>query len=263
MGEFLGARQNGDNEPMPDFSQPGNDGALPNGVPEWRDGLGELTTRGLIYTSRGARSVLPCDQTYRITAGFKQKMAKGGSFTKFAGIYQRVTRLVEARAAEMSCAHGEPLHTRILGHTWTCIPGSSYDFPMAALVTELSCSRGARAEGEPQPTPSALVMPGGTTPDGFSRIASRPSDEFYNEYDTGDQPGTNAEPISFSYGEHVETCSGIDYAPFVERAENRARFHYSLLAGLSSRAKVPFAILRRQWWAVPDTLVVVVVYFHA
>ena len=49
----------------------------------------------------------------------------------------------------------------------------------------------------------------------------------------------------------------------VERAENRARFHYSLLAGLSSRAKVPFAILRRQWWAVPDTLVVVVVYFQA
>lgn len=248
---------------MPDFSQPGNDGALPSEVPEWRDGLGELTTRGLIYTSRGARSVLPCDQTYRITAGFKQKMAKGGSFTKFAGIYQRVTCLVEARAAEMSCAHGEPLHTRILGHTWTCIPGSSDDFPMAALVTELSCSRGARAEGEPEPTPSALVTPGGTPADGFSRIASRPSEEFYNEYDTGDQPGTNAEPISFSYGEHVETCTGIDYAPFVERAESRARFHYSLLAGLSSPGKVPFAILRRHWWAVPDTLVVVVVYFQA
>jgi hypothetical protein len=134
---------------------------------------------------------------------------------------------------------------------------------MAALVSELSCSRGARPEGEPKPTPSALVMPGGTTPDGFSRIASRPPDEFYNEYDTGDQQETTVEPISFSYGEHVETCSGIDYAPFVERAEKHARFHYSLLAGLPSRGKAPFAILRRQWWAVPDTLVVVVVYFQA
>jgi hypothetical protein len=248
---------------MPDFSQPGEDGMLPSGVPEWRDGLGDLTTRGLIYTSRGARSVLPCDQKYRITTGFKQQAAKGSSFARYADLYQRVTRLAGARAAEMSCAHGEPLHTRILGHSWTCIPGNSYDFPLAALVTELSCSRAARTEGEPVPTPSALLMPGGTPPDGFSRIASRPSEEFYNEYDTGDQWGTNTEPISFSYGEHVETCAGIDYAPFVERAENRARFHYGLLAGLSSAAKVPFAIVRRQWWAVPDTLVVVVLYFQA
>jgi hypothetical protein len=248
---------------MPDFSQPGNDGALPGGVPQWRDGLGELTTRGLVYTSRGARSVLPCDRTYRITAAFKQKMAKGCSFTKFAGIYRRVTRLVQARAAEMTCAHGEPLHTRILGHTWTCIPGGSCDFPMAALVTELSCSRAARAEGEPEPTPGALSMPGGTPLDGFSRVASRPSEEFYNEYDTGDRPGTNTEPVSFSYGEHVETCSGIDYAPLVERAENRARFHYRLLAGFPGGPKAPFTVLRRDWWAVPDTLVVVVVYFQA
>ena len=134
---------------------------------------------------------------------------------------------------------------------------------MAALVAELSCARGSRPEGEPEPLPDALVAPGGTPPDRFSLIASRPSEEFYNEYDTGRQPATNSEPVSFSYGEHVETCSGIDYAPFVERAENRARFHHSLLSGLSSRPKVPFVILRRDWWAVPDTLVVVVVYFHA
>src|SRR5438876_9912408 len=163
---------------MPDFSQPGKDGALPNGVPEWRDGLGELTTRGLIYTSRGARSVLPCDQRYRITAGFKQKVTKGSSFTKYADIYQRVTRLAATRAAEMSCTHGGPLHTRILGHSWTCIPGNSYDFTMAALVTELGCSRVARTEGEPAPTPSAIVMPDGTPQHEFCGIASRPSDSF-------------------------------------------------------------------------------------
>lgn len=248
---------------MPDFSQPGSHGALPRGVPEWRDGLGELTTRGLIYTSRGARNVLPCDETYRITAGFKRKLAKGASFTAFGDLYQRVTRLVAARAAEMSCAHGQPLHTRRLGHTWACLAGSSHDFPMAALVTELSCSRQARGEGEPAPTPVALLSPAAGPTDGFSRIASRPSQEFYNEYDTGHEPDAPAEPVSFSYGEHVQTCAGIDYAPFVQRAENRARLHHSLLAGLFGRGTVPFAILRRDWWAVPETLVVVVVYFQA
>ena len=55
----------------------------------------------------------------------------------------------------------------------------------------------------------------------------------------------------------------MDYAPFVERAENRARFHYNLLPTLSSGAKAPFAVLQRQWFAASDSLVVVVVYFDA
>jgi hypothetical protein len=37
-------------------------------------------------------------------------------------------------------------------------------------------------------------------------------DEFYNEYDVGDPLATSAEPFSFSYGEHVENCAGIDFA---------------------------------------------------
>jgi hypothetical protein len=249
---------------MPDFSLPGKDGALPAGVPDRRDGLGELTARGLIYTARGARTVLACDRKYRITAGFKQKVAKGSPFTKYDELYQRVTRLTRARAAEMSCSsHGEPLHVRILGHLWQCIPGSSHDFPTAALITELSCPREAATEPQHDPTPDALTTAGGTPPDEFSRLASAPLEEFYNEYDVGDPSARNAEPVSFSYGEHVETCAGIDFAPFVERAENRARFHYDLLASRRfGSAKAPFTILRRDWWAVPGTLVVVVIYFQ-
>jgi hypothetical protein len=36
------------------FPNLGRDGGLPNGVPEWRDGLCELTTRGAIFTLRAA-----------------------------------------------------------------------------------------------------------------------------------------------------------------------------------------------------------------
>ncbi len=248
---------------QPDFTfQPGQDGALPDGVPEWRDGVGELMTRGLIYTARDARSVLPSDQKYRITTIFKQKVAKDAPLTGYSYVYRRVVGLAAARAAEMSCAHGEPLHSRIAGHMWTSIPGGSSNFPMAALVTELSCPRAASADGEPQPTPGALLTPGGTPPEEFSRICSEASQEIYNEYDVGEGPGANAEPISFSYGEHVETCAGIDYARFVERAENRARAYYHVLAGFGA-GKLTFAILRRHWFAASDNLAVVVVYFRA
>jgi hypothetical protein len=160
----------------------------------------------------------------------------------------------------MSCAHGEPLNTRILGHVWTRIPGDSCDLPTAALVNELSCRRKGRIDGEPAPAPDDLAMPGGTPRDRFSQIVSRPSEEFYNEYDTSGEAEANTEPISFSYGEHVDTCAGIDYAAFVERAENRARFHHGLLSARTAAPKAPFTILRRDWWTVPDTLVVVVVY---
>ncbi len=246
---------------MPDFSQPGSDGVLPEGVPEWRDRLGSLMPRGLVYTGRNTRDVLPCDCKYRIAACFKQRVAKGELFD-YASIYRRAARLAGDRAAEMACGHGEPLHSRILCHTWRSIPGAEFDFPMAAVTAELGCSRVEQAEGELEPAASALLAPGSASPEGFSRPAGEPANEFYNEYDVADRSGAHSEPVSFSYGEHVESCSAIDYAPFVERAEKRARFHYNVLAALSSEERLPFAILRRDWWAVPDTLVVVGVYFQ-
>jgi hypothetical protein len=238
---------------VPDFFQP-----------EWRAGIGELTTRGLIYTARGARSVLACDRKYRISVGFKQRVAKGSRFTNYDDLYRSVTRLAKARADEMSCScHGESLHTTVLGHLWQCISGSSHDFPAAALITELGCPRAPLPEQQDNPTPEALMSPGGTPLDNFSRLAAEPMEEFYNEYDVGDPLSTSAEPFSFSYGEQVENCAGIEFAPFVERAENRARFHYDLLAGHPRSAKVPFTILRRDWWTVPETLVVVAIYFQS
>jgi hypothetical protein len=247
---------------MPDFSQPGRDGALPEGVPEWREALGSLMPRGLIYTGRNAQDVVPCDRQYRIAAVFKQKVAKGGLFD-YADIYQRAARLAGDRAAEMCCGHGEPLRARILRHTWRSIPGAEFDFPMALVTAELGCPRVDQAEGEPEPTADALLAPGGTSPEEYSRLAGEPAHEFYNEYDVAERSGAHLEPVSFSYGEHVESCAAIDYAPFVERAEKRARFHYKVLTSLSGAERLPFAILRREWWAVPDTLVVVVVYFQA
>jgi hypothetical protein len=250
-----------DNGAVPDFTQPGRDGSLPDGVPEWRDGLGTLTRRGLIYTSRGARDVISCDQPYRIMTSIKRKLAKGDATADFGGLYRRATEVAAARASEIRCAHGESVRVRIAGHSWARIPGGSHEFPMAALVAELHCPKAARDPGPPAPVPADLSAPGGTSREEFARLASTPSEEFYNEYDVRDELESNAEPVSFSYGEHVESCADIDFAPFVERAEERARSHYCLLAGGSSAR--PFSIQQREWFVVPESLVVVVVYFQA
>ena len=119
---------------------------------------------------------------------------------------------------------------------------------------------GGASGGRARACPGSPSVPGGTPRDDFSGIVSRPAEEFYNEYDVSDPSTTDPEPGCFSYGEHVESRGEIDYAPFGERAEDRARFHHDLLDG----GDAPSRILRRQWWAVPDHLVVVVVvYFEA
>ena len=259
----------------PDFRQPGVEGDLPRGVPEWRDGLGELTAHGLIYTASDVQNVVPCGDRYRIFATFKRKVSKeqsaepsaeasgsGAAGAGYADLYRRVARLVQFRASEMSCAHGEPLQSRTVGYCWTSIPASAHHFPMAAMVTELACSRSAFVPREPEPSASALLQPGGTPQEEFSRICSSPAGEVYNEYDVRDERSSSFEPFTFSYGERVESCSGLDYAPLVERAEHRAQRHYRFLEELSGSPLRPFAKLRRRWFSASQTFAVVVVYFQ-
>lgn len=230
---------------MADFSKPGRDGEMP-GVPAWRDGLGELTRRGLIYSGRGPVTVVECDRTYRIMAGFKQTperqpTAGDGEAFDYSAAYRRVKVLTEARIDEMRCGHGERLHMRVLGHMWNRLPGDS-GLVMAAIVIEPVCVRRANTPGEPAPTADALEVPGGTPQAEFAALASQQTQEFYNDYDLGgSQPDGNPEPVSFSYGEHVEATSEIDYRTLVARAENRAQFHYGVLCSIAGGATEPYA----------------------
>ncbi len=216
-----------------------------------------LTARGLVYTGRAARMILACDQTHRLITGFKQVLPKDEPFVGYAAVYGRASRLAHARIAEMSCAHCDPLNTRILGHTWDCIPGDSFHIPVAALILELRCPHVLGSPGERTPDPDLLSVPGGTPRDVFSRIAAEPRDEFYNEYDTV-TGRHSAEPFSFSYGEIISGDAPTDYAPYIARAESRARFYH---ATLDSRG--PFRVLNRQWWTIDERLVVVVMTFDA
>jgi hypothetical protein len=63
----------------------------------------------------------------------------------------------------------------------------------------------------------------------------------------------------FSYGEYVPTTVGLDYEPFIRRAEDRTRFSIRL----SGKEKRPLQIVRRQWFCAtnPD-IAVVHIYFQ-
>lgn len=61
-----------------------------------------------------------------------------------------------------------------------------------------------------------------------------------------------------SYGEYVPALEGLDFEPFLERAEDRARF-----CRRTSDPSAPFRILRREWWTLTSpNLLAIHVYFH-
>lgn len=244
---------------MPDFSKPGSDGALPEGVAAWRDKLGELTTRGVIYTTRGPVEQVACGEEYWITAALKRRVGKDEEFTRYSELYSHALRVASGRARELRCAgHAEPARTRILRHTWSRIAGNEHDFPVAVVTLGAACSKADGDEGEKEPTPENLLQPGGTPVGRYAASGKQQPGEMYNGYDVAEPSAAVAEPVSFSYGEHVERFETIDFEPFIERAEERARPYHGLLASIG-----PFRILKRNWWSIDGNFVVVVVYFSA
>lgn len=60
---------------------------------------------------------------------------------------------------------------------------------------------------------------------------------------------------TLSYGEYVPSTQGINFAPIVQRAESRARFHARLHSQEDS-----VEILRREWFCIAKSNLVVMIY---
>ncbi len=190
---------------------------------------------------------------------FKRKIGKDEEFTRYADLYAHALNVAKSRALELRCEeHDEQVRTRILRHNWSRILGSDHDFPVAVVTLEAGCSKADRDAGQNEATPEDLTQPGGTPPEAYASPAKEQMGEIYNGYDVAEPSATIAEPVSFSYGEHVERFDSIDFEPFVERAEQRARSYHALLS-----ASAPFQVLKRNWWSIDGNFVVVVVYFFA
>ena len=93
---------------------------------------------------------------------------------------------------------------------------------------------------------------------------ARRLDEIFVDFSLSQQSSPVVDIVTFSYGEYVQTCEGINFEPFVQRAENRARVHYGLLTRRPGSKKDSFRAICREWWSVTNpNLVAVHVYFEA
>ncbi len=240
---------------MPDYSQPGSDGTLPGGFVDWQ--------RGLVYTAHPEiPSLLPRGVEYRIAAAFKRRVADLEKFTAYKPLYERAAEVANTRIAELICPvdGGEPLHIWIMGHVWGSISAGGHGYASAALSIGVVCPAKGAAKplGLNAPTPAELTVPGQENPEVF---ASERAHEIYNEFDVRSASEPNSGLVTLSYGEHASVREKMDFQPFVQRAENRARFHYGLL---NAQPRSPFQIVHREWFSIThEDFVVAMIHYQA
>jgi len=234
----------------PDLSQPGSDGALPEGFKEWQ--------WGVVYTVHGEmRAPLVRGREYSTMAMARRRIAKDQPFTAYAELYQRAAAIVAARAAGWARS-GSDLRTWIAGQSWGSF-GEALPFAYASIGIGLLLPHEGQAvpTGLNAPSPVELLEP--AVPP--APVSPPQPGEVYNDFDFRDP----AQPLSticlFSYGEMVASHRGLAFDPFLARAEELAKRHRDLINPES--AEEPLSIVRREWmWATSPDVAVVHVYFH-
>jgi hypothetical protein len=226
------------NNTSPNFLQPGNDGAsLPDGFNPWRSCV-SYTARPDIYAP------LIHGREYLILV---RALHKGASY---AELYSRALAIANGRVGKLQCNEGQSLHSRITAQGW--FRYETIDVPTAYLTMTVAALKPGDpvVEGLNPPTAEELAAPGGMTPENtpVPIVTGKTILESYTD------PGAisdNQSIFLISYGEYVASLDGIDYAPFVERAEKLAKFHSQFL-------KDRWTIMRREWFSAstPDIVVV-------
>jgi hypothetical protein len=243
---------------MVDFSQPGSDGEAGSELNRWR--------KGLVYTlKRDLPTLLRTGHDCRMTVAFKTGAAPAPALTDFGRLYRRLTAIAAARITHLGCAgRGESLQKAVLCNGWRTI-GNTNQVATAFITMGMSCSvqDGLNPCGQEPPSAEELLSPGGATLEELTRFAPQRVDEIYNEFDFAEKSSPRSDAITLSYGESAPFCAGIDFKPFLERAEKLAGFYHGLLQTFGEVTSQSLTILGRQWFCVTNpNLVTVQVYFQ-
>jgi hypothetical protein len=229
----------------PDFDKPGADGVLPEGFVPWRWSVTHSVHPEMLSPLSSGR-----EYKFVVSAGRRVDSV----FAGYADLYARARAITQVRIQQLQCADQDrTLHSRIFAHGW--FKHDTINFARAFITTGVvSLKAGEPApQGEALPTPEDLTVPGGLTRlDATRSVPNRAFDEAYSDADVRDPLDPFANIFMFSYGEYVQSCEGVLYGPYVERAENFVRSYPLPLSA------APAKIIRREWWCVtsPDMVVV-------
>jgi hypothetical protein len=180
---------------------------------------------GVVYTVRPEMlAPLERDREYRILVGVRRIALPGEPFIAYGELYRRAVALTESRLAALDCP--EPPARWTEWHGWRAVEFGDRELIFVFIATVVKVGGEVEA-GERPPAEDELALPGGATREMLMQRSRRHVDEFYNGFDhrTPGGDGTVEDSV-FSYGEYVASSEGIDFEPFVQRAERMMRLHY-------------------------------------
>jgi hypothetical protein len=234
----------------PDFSKPGDDGALPEGFARWR--------WGVTYTVHPKfHAPVEYGVEHRVVVSVLRKIA--GEDPGYAFLYERAAQLVRGRATCLRCTDPDTLlHTRILAQGWFTHANANLARAFVTLGATYLKAGDPLPQGQSAPTAEAFAAPGGMTPENTamsSEDRNKRVYEIYTDADVRDPASSDTNIFTMSYGEYVPSCGEVHYAPLVERAQELAQFHFSINSSSNDAA---LRIVRREWFCAtnPDIAVV-------
>ena len=226
-----------------EFSDAGEYGDLPPDFHEWQ--------RGLTYTVRpDVFRPLRLEEEVRLNVTVRHVAPRSGARPSFADLYRRATTVMDGRITALRREDAMAVvRWWIVAHAWFVNELGDTNVFSATITSAASVLpwNASAPVGAPPPEAAALLVPSGGTPEEFAATheddrGARRLDEIYVDFEHAGP----ARDITVSYGEYVATCSGLDYAPIVARAEACARFHHRTLSAPDSVTS-PFDILRCEW----------------
>jgi hypothetical protein len=215
---------------------------------------------------------IPAQREVRLNVTTRHVAPASASAPAFVELYERARTILDARIDALRCDDvTATARSWVVAQAWFVNQFGARSLYSASITSAVSfLDEGAPSSvGEPRPDAAALLVPSGGTVEAFAakhldESGSRRLDEINIDFEHAEP----ARDITVSYGEYVETCEGLDYAPIVERAEMRARFHYQTLRACDGVSVSPFDILRREWSclstgkAVDPTIATVHLFFR-
>jgi hypothetical protein len=236
----------------PDFSKPGSDGELPEGLNPWQWSV-TYTVRPEIHAE------LKHGEEYIILASVLKRAPDKSPYKKYAELYERTLAIARGRAAQLVCPRGCVPDTQIRTQGW--FGQHTLNFVRAFVSLGVRCLEEGETNKKGMTVPAAKDFdgPGGMTPDNTSDsdlLAARRPHEVYTEADARDSSApANIQLIS--YGEYVAIAENVDFGPIVERAASLAKFHSSIRDGSPKQLRNQPRIVRREWFVAtnPDIAV--------
>lgn len=224
----------------PDFTRPGNNGGQ---LPEEA-----RPARGAVYDANLIPALPACGQEYSVSTVARQKVLDCNGFD-FTPLYDRAAAAADFALQGLDCPREcRPLHTWENARKWEC---AGVFIPLTAYATVEKTALCPEAD-DPRPAGLGAPQPGDFAANPHSEGGQNTAPAIIEEIGDTFEVGCPATEFAvFEYFEDVPACEGVNYQPFVQKAQALARAQHGSLSCAAGCNKLPYREIRLEWYCRP------------